>query len=163
MESNEWKKYINGLGELNFPEFLYKTLSTLMKTSLDLGTMVCQDQNKLRAYKEQIKSAHKQKWNDIASVLASFDLIEPCVCKDDEFCRICGGSRFVANSALSATTINEVGVATSGIDPSVKEKLEAGMVKALSDVKEYRKLSSIEFTDDSADAIINLKDGLANG
>lgn len=140
---SEWKKYVNELGNFEFPEFLYKTLTGLMKTSLDLGTLVCTDASKLRAYKEQIKAAHKQRWNDIAIALQSFDIIEPCICKGDEFCSVCGGSRFVANTSINLENIKEHGLALSIPDPEIKKKLEKGMEKALEDVVKYKNLQQI--------------------
>lgn len=110
MKSTDWKKYITANGDFEFPKYLYKTITDLMKTSLDLGTMICTDPHKLRAYKEQVKSFHNQKWLDIAAALEFFDIIEPCSCNDSDFCSICGGSRYLLSEAMTADEIQQVSI-----------------------------------------------------
>lgn len=126
MKHVEWKKYIDGNGDFEFAKYIYKVVNDLMKTSLDLGTMVSSDASKLRAYKEQVKSAHNQKWLEIAAVLEFFELIQPCVCDDREFCRICGGSRFILSDTLKISELHEVGfIASASATENQVNKLES--------------------------------------
>ena len=78
---NDWKNYIDVNGNFELPNFLYKTINELMKQALDMGTLLSDDQYKLRAYKEQTKKLFKQKWFTIAQSLEFFNLIEQCACK----------------------------------------------------------------------------------
>jgi hypothetical protein len=133
--SNEWKSYINENGDFEFPKYLHRTLNELMKATLDLGTLVCQDQAKLRAYKERVKSSFRQKWFDIASSLEFFDLVEPCTCRGDEFCTVCGGSRFVLDETLSMSEIQQFAmVYGADMKADLAEKLQRGLQKALMEV-----------------------------
>jgi hypothetical protein len=75
---NDWKNYIDVNGNFELPNFLYKTINELMKQALDMGTLLSDDQYKLRAYKEQTKKLFKQKWFTIAQSLEFFNLIEQC-------------------------------------------------------------------------------------
>ena len=52
---NDWKKFTDVNGDFQLANFLYKSINDLMKQSLDMGTLLSNDQQKLRAYKEQIK------------------------------------------------------------------------------------------------------------
>ncbi len=136
MKSSEWKKYVDDDGTVEFPKYIYHTMMDLMKTSLDLGTMVCQDSVKLRAYKEQVKSAYRNRWLELASLLESFGVIEPCVCGEKDFCRVCGGSRYLLNQSLSLQKLEEISY-VGPKDDILESKLEEGLRKALI---EYRKL-----------------------
>ena len=53
---NNWKTFINENDDFELPNFLYRTIMDLMKQSLDMGTLLSNDQQKLRAYKEQKKN-----------------------------------------------------------------------------------------------------------
>ena len=138
MKSNsDWQKFIDDKGDFEFPKYLYKTHSELMKTVLDLGTLVCQDQPKLRAYKERVKSAFKQRWVDVASAFEFFDIMSPCSCSENDFCTICGGSRFILNTALSADEMREAAMfLDASASAELAEKLQKGLSKALKEVKE---------------------------
>ena len=57
---NDWKNYIDLNGNFELPNFLYKTINELMKQALDMGTLLSDDQYKLRAYKEQTKKLFKK-------------------------------------------------------------------------------------------------------
>mgnify|MGYP000014555495 CR=1 FL=1 len=57
---NDWKKFTDVNGDFQLANFLYKSINDLMKQSLDMGTLLSNDQQKLRAYKEQIKTAPKK-------------------------------------------------------------------------------------------------------
>ena len=138
MSTKDWEKYINENGDFEFPKYLHKTITDLMKTTLDLGTLVCSDAAKLRAYKERVKSAFKDKWIDIATALESFDIIEPCICRNDEFCSLCGGSRYLLNEALTSDEIRQLSIVfAAGAKAELAKKLELGMIKALSEVQNY--------------------------
>jgi len=128
-----WTKYVDGYGNFELPNFLYQTLNNLMKASLDYGTLLGDDDKKLRAYREMVKSTFKDKWIEVAEALKYFDLISPCSCDPSDFCRICGGSRYILNEALSPDQMNEIGLAST--DPSIAGKLAEGLRKAHDDLK----------------------------
>ncbi len=133
VRSTEWHKYIDNKGNFEFPKYLYKMISDLMKTNLDLGTLVCNDPSKLRAYKERVKTAYKQKWLDLASVLEFFELIQPCICQENEFCKVCGGSRFILSETVTADEIRQISYAFDKdiVDAGIAEKLEKGLKRAI--------------------------------
>ena len=56
---SDWKMYLNQNGDFELANFLYKTINNLMKQSLDMGTLLSNDQIKLRAYKEQTKTIRR--------------------------------------------------------------------------------------------------------
>lgn len=66
-----------------------------MKSTLDLGTIACQNQNQLRSYKTTVKRTFKNEWYDLAEILLKAKLISRCLCDEGDFCDICGGARFV--------------------------------------------------------------------
>lgn len=110
---SNWENYINKSGDFELPNFLYKTINDLMKQSLDMGTLLSEDQAKLRAYKEQTKKMFKSKWHEIAKALEFFNIIDPCICslnEKDIYCDICKGSRFTINSVLTPDEMKEIGV-----------------------------------------------------
>lgn len=130
-----WKNYINERGDFELPLYLYKVINSLMKSSLDMGTLLSEDRAKLRAYKEQTKNLFKKRWLEVAESLESFDLIVPCVCEQNEYCKICGGSRYILNSALTADEMREVGVVIGAEqNAELAEKLHKGLVKALKEL-----------------------------
>lgn len=136
MKSLDWHRFINDSGDFEFPKYLFKSINDLMKTTLDLGTLVCSDPAKLRAYKETVKSTYKQRWNDIAKALEFFDIIRPCSCNDSDFCEICGGSRFLLNEALTADEMRDIGlVVGADVAIDVAAKLQEGLKKALSELR----------------------------
>src|SRR4051812_33127987 len=105
-----WKDYVDENGDFALPAFLYTINNELMKEVLDLGTLLSQDNQKLRAYKEQTKKAFKKRWLDIAQALEFFDLIVPCVCGEHEFCQVCDGSRYILNAVLNPDQLREVAI-----------------------------------------------------
>lgn len=131
---NDWKNFINENGDFELPNFLYKTITDLMKQSLDMGTLLSSDQHKLRAYKEQTKKMFKSRWYDIAKALEYFDIINPCICAGDDkeiYCEVCKGARYIINSSLTADKMREVGVFTNaGTNVEIIEKLQ----KSLNDI-----------------------------
>lgn len=130
MKTTEWQKYIDVNGDFEFPKYLYRTISDMMKINLDLGTLVCNDPAKLRAYKERVKSTYKEKWLDIASVLEFLGIIDRCVCDYDEFCKICGGSRFILSEAMTADEIKQISYAfVSNGEDEIAKKLQNAMEK----------------------------------
>jgi hypothetical protein len=136
---SDWKSFINKNGDFELANFLYKTINNLMKQSLDMGTLLSNDQAKLRAYKEQTKKVFKQKWFEVAQALEFFGIIEQCTCYTEEkesYCEICKGSRYVSTSILSADEMSEVGVFTNaGHSVEIIEKLQKGLVEVLNGIK----------------------------
>lgn len=76
-----------------------------MKNTLDLGTLLSDDPKKLRAFKEQIKQSHKEAWSDIAESFVAYGIIDRCICKKDQYCEICKGSRYVPSDAVNADVV----------------------------------------------------------
>lgn len=132
----DWQQYVNEDGDFELPSYLYKVILALMKHSLDMGTLLSTDQARLRAYKEQTKSTFKSQWLEIAQALESFDIIVPCVCDPDEYCKICSGSRYRLNAALSPDQMREISMVLNGesSNPEVARKLEEGLQKVLKEV-----------------------------
>lgn len=135
---NDWKKYIDSNGDLQLGNFLYRTINDLMKQSLDMGTLLSNDQQKLRAYKEQTKKLFKNKWYEIAEVLEFFEILEPCVCRnslEEIYCDICKGSRYRLASYLAPDKVREVGIFFNAAqNAELAEKLQKGLVKALDEL-----------------------------
>lgn len=134
----EWKKYVDANGNFQLANFIYRTLNDLMKNSLDMGTLLSSDQQKLRAYKEQTKKVFKSKWQEIAQYLEYTDMIERCECTKtdkDVYCEICKGSRYMTSSYLSVKEVQEIGTflnASQNIE--IAEKLQKGLLKALNEM-----------------------------
>lgn len=138
---NDWRNYINQNGDFELPNFLYKMINDLMKQSLDMGTLLSEDQYKLRAYKEQTKKLFRNKWFDLAEALEYFNIIEKCVCAPvnnsgkEIYCDVCKGARYVMNSALSPNEMREISMfvgAAQGVQ--VQEKLQKGLMKLLEEM-----------------------------
>jgi hypothetical protein len=141
-----WKNYVNEHGDFELPLYLYRVINSLMKSSLDMGTLLSEDKAKLRAYKEQTKNLFKKRWLEVAQSLESFDLIIPCGCEQNEYCKVCGGSRYILNSALSSDQLKEVAVVVGAEqDAELADKLHKGLVKALKELKldDEQNLSSV--------------------
>lgn len=131
--------YLNKNGDFELANFLYKTINTLMKQSLDMGTLLSNDQAKLRAYKEQTKKVFKQKWFEVAKALEHFGIIEQCSCYYDEketYCEVCKGARYITSSMLTADEMREVGVFTNaGQNAEIVAKLQKGLQEVLSNLQ----------------------------
>lgn len=133
---DENSKYVNSQGDFELPNFLHHRINTLMKSTLDLGNLACSDANQLRAFKETVKRDFKAAWKEIAKLLEKFDWISPCTCSDNEYCRICGGSRFVTNNILNSDVIEETGIVfAEDADEELRKKLAEGHAKAMKDTK----------------------------
>ena len=134
---NNWKTFINTNGDFELPNFLYRTIMDLMKQSLDMGTLLSEDQAKLRAYKEQTKKLFKNRWYEIAEALQSFSIIDPCICaaQDKEtYCEICKGARYIINATLTADEMREVGFFTqAGATSDIIDKLQKSLNEILSE------------------------------
>ena len=132
----DWKKYVNVNGDFELPSYLYLMITDLMKQSLDMGTLLSNDQAKLRAYKEQIKRTFKERWKLLAEALEAFDIIVPCTCSNN-YCEICGGSRYLLNSALSPDVLREIAsFVAPGNDPELQRKLQEGLEKAIQETQD---------------------------
>jgi hypothetical protein len=134
---NDWKNFIDSKGDFQLANFLFRNLNELMKSSLDMGTLLSSDSQKLRAYKEQTKKLFKSKWLNMAEALEFFEIIEKCECSiyDQEiYCEICKGSRYKISSYLSPDQIREVNTfVKTGQDLEVYEKLQKGLENVLQD------------------------------
>lgn len=131
----DWQTYIDDKGDFELPNYLFRINTDLMKHALDLGTLLSEDKAKLRAYKEQIKKIFKKRWLEIAEALEFFDIIVACGCRHDEFCPVCGGSRYRLNAALSPDQMREVAVIYGARqDNDLAEKLQKGLMKAMREV-----------------------------
>ena len=138
IKSTDWQKYIDRQGNFEFPKYLYKTISDMMKVNLDLGTLVCNDPAKLRAYKERVKSTYKEKWLDIASVLEFFEIIQRCICDHDEFCKVCGGSRYILSETMTADEIRQISYAFGAdVEAGIAKKLEDGLKRVQLDIDKF--------------------------
>jgi predicted Fe-S protein YdhL (DUF1289 family) len=135
---NDWKVFINENGDFELPNFLYKTITDLMKQTLDMGTLLSSDQAKLRAYKEQTKKAFKSRWYEIAKALEFFNIIDPCICASDDkeiYCDICKGARYIISSTLTPDKMREVGLFTNAsTNVEVVEKLQRSLNQILMDL-----------------------------
>lgn len=135
----DWRGYVDETGNFELASYLYSCVLDLMKNTLDMGTLLSTDQARLRAYKEQVKSIFKGRWMEMAEALEYFDIIVPCGCEDDEFCRLCGGARYRLNSALSPDQMQEIAMVVSTNfeeDPKIQRKLQEGLIRALEELDE---------------------------
>lgn len=131
----EWRSYVTSEGDFELPTYLYSVITDLMKQSLDMGTLLSNDAAKLRAYKEQTKTIFKKRWLEIAQALEFFDIIVPCGCPIQEYCRLCGGSRYRLNASLSPDEMREIAVVVAPINnPELAKKLEKGLEKAMQEL-----------------------------
>lgn len=134
---NNWKMFINENDDFELPNFLYRTIMDLMKQSLDMGTLLSNDEQKLRAYKEQTKKLFKGKWYEIAKALEAFSIIDPCICSTQEkeiYCEVCKGARYIISSTLTADEMREVGLFTNaGTSSEIIKKLQKSLNKILSE------------------------------
>ncbi len=128
----DWQSHVNVLGEFELPAYLYKMINSLMKQSLDLGTLLSNDSGKTRAYKERVKEAFKAQWFLLAEALEYFEIVVPCECfGSNTFCNICGGSRYQLDNSINPTVMREFSFVTTNTDPNLVLKLQAGLEKAL--------------------------------
>lgn len=133
--SLDWKGYVNDVGDFELPNYLFRMNNDLMKQALDLGTLLSDDKNKLRAYREQIKKTFKRRWMELAEALEFYDLIVPCGCSEGDYCTLCGGSRYRLNEALTPDQMREVAyILGAGEDAELAAKLQKGLMKALKEV-----------------------------
>lgn len=132
--SLDWRSYIDERGDFELASYLHKIIMDLMKQALDMGTLLSDDPAKLRAFKEQTKNIFKKRWLEVAQALESFDIITPCICAPNEFCRICGGSRYRLSAAMSPDQLREMVVIAGTEDPEMVKKLQKGLQEALDEV-----------------------------
>jgi len=132
--SSDWRDYVDNNGDFELAAYLYRVILGLMKNSLDMGTLLSTDPARLRAYKEQTKSIFKSQWLEVAQALESFEIIVPCGCSPEEYCKICGGSRYRLNSALSPDQLREIAVVVGDDDPKLQQKLQEGLDRAMREI-----------------------------
>lgn len=127
------RSFIDLKGNFQLANFLFKSVNELMKNSLDMGTLLSSDPQKLRAYKEQTKKLFKNKWMNIAEALEFFEIIQKCDCNSSQkelYCDICKGSRYKISSYLTVDEIKEISTfVNSGEDLGVYDKLQEGLKK----------------------------------
>lgn len=135
---NDWKNYTDSNGGFQLANFLFKNINELMKNSLDMGTLLSNDSQKLRAYKEQTKKLFKTKWLNIADALEYFDIIEKCSCYSDRsepYCEICKGARYKISYYLSPDEIREISTfINSSSSNQTEDKLQKGLNKLLENI-----------------------------
>lgn len=133
-----WEEYVSEDGDFELASYLYHMILSLMKYSLDMGTLLSSDPVRLRAYKEQTKTTFKSQWLEIAEALESFDMITPCVCDPKEYCKLCSGSRYRLSSSVSPDQLREMVMAVSDkeLQPEIIAKLEEGLKRALEEVSQ---------------------------
>jgi len=134
---SKWNQYIDSNGNFQFANYVYKTINDLMKNALDMGTLLSDDPQKLRAYKEQTKKLFKSKWYELAESMESMDIIEKCPCQSDAkevYCEICKGARYIVSQFLSIDTIREVSVVTSNQNEEISKKLQIALLEVLNEV-----------------------------
>lgn len=95
MSKVHWRDFVNESNDFQLSTYIYLLINRMMKNSLDLGTLLSNDPQKLRAFKEQVKKAHKEAWADVADSLEFFGVIQRCSCRSDQYCEVCKGSRYV--------------------------------------------------------------------
>lgn len=130
----DWRNYVDANGDFELANYLYHCFNDLMKSSLDMGTLLSEDKAKLRAFKEQTKTVFKNRWLEVAQVFESFDILVPCGCEHNEYCTVCGGSRYQLNQALNPDKVREVAF-VYGVDQTddLKDKLMKGLEQAIDD------------------------------
>jgi len=132
----DWRDYVNSQGDFELPNYLYRMIMELMKQALDMGTLLSDDDAKLRAYKEQIKKHFKGRWADVAKALEFFDMVDPCTCRPKDYCEICGGSRFLLSAAIAPDHLRETAVFYAAEeDTELANKLHKGLIKAQEDLE----------------------------
>lgn len=132
----DWRNYVDNKGDFELASYLFRVINDLMKNALDMGTLLSSDPAKLRAFKDQTKSIFKKRWIEVAQSLEAFDIIVPCGCPPHEYCKVCGGSRYRLNAALSPDTMREIALVTGpGTNGETQRKLQQGLAKALNEVE----------------------------
>ena len=123
--------------EVELPKFLYRTLVSVMKETLDLGTLVCHNAKEERAFKERTKAAHRKAWKEIADMLLDLGIVTSCICRDDEYCEICGGSRYVLDDNTFISNADTTTVALNmraNVNDDMQAQLRVGLHRALEQV-----------------------------
>lgn len=123
----KWERFLDSRGNFQLGNYIYRSINDLMKNSLDMGTLLSDDTQKLRAYKEQTKKLFKSKWFEIAEILESFEVIEKCSCWSTEresYCDICRGSRYRTSEFISVDEIQEIGIFLVDENIDVSDKLQ---------------------------------------
>jgi hypothetical protein len=126
--------FLDKNGNFQLANYLYRTINELMKHSLDMGTLLSDDQAKLRAYKEQTKKLFKGKWHDVAEMLEFYSLIKKCSCSNfgkETYCEICKGARYIVTDFLSADEIHEFGTFINSANQEIKEKLHKSLMELI--------------------------------
>jgi hypothetical protein len=137
---NQWKNFTDGNGNFQLANYIYRSINDLMKHALDMGTLLSNDQQKLRAYKEQTKKLFKARWYEIAECLEGLDLIEKCSCFTEDreiYCDICKGSRYKLSQFLTSDEIREVSLfVNNNSNYEIAQKLQKGLMQVLNELSE---------------------------
>ena len=133
----DWRSFVNENGDFELPFYIHRVIWDLMKFSLDMGEILATDDKKLRAYKENVKRTFKAHWYEIAQALEEFDIVERCSCAEDDFCEICGGSRYLLSSWIGPDNLNQTMLVVGAEDKiDIAAKLQKGLAEALREVEQ---------------------------
>ncbi len=137
MGSSDWRSFVNDNGDLELPFYIHRVIWDLMKFSLDMGQMLSEDDKKLRAYKESIKKTFKSRWHEIAQALEEFDIVERCGCSDDDYCDVCGGSRYLLSSWVGPDNLQQISLVLGAEQKSeIAHQLHKGLLRAVQEVEQ---------------------------
>lgn len=133
----DWESFIDEFGDLELGSFLYETNLHLMKSMLDMGTMVCENEERLGAYRRAVKELFKTQWLLVAQCLEEYGVIVRCICDYDEFCHRCRGSRYLLNTFLTENEIRDISlVVNDEFDtPELRAEMYDQMQKAMLELK----------------------------
>lgn len=139
MGKRDIENYVDSYGVFDFVKYTYELFNDSMKQTLDMGTLLSSDPQKLRAYKEQIKKDFKSRWEALASVLEQFGIADKCRCFENQYCKICGGSRYLTSDTMQPPDV-EIGIVT--LDDN--EKLKVQLLDSFTDkVDNDHKMSAV--------------------
>lgn len=139
---NDWKKFTDVNGNFQLANYIYKIINDLMKNSLDMGTLLSDDPQKLRAYKEQVKKLFKLRWYELAACMEELGVIEKCSCSYDEkesYCEICKGARYKVTKYFSSDEVRDISTFLSpDQNKATALKLQEALMKVLDDLSQMQ-------------------------
>lgn len=134
--SLDWQDYVDDDDLVELPNYIYTVILHLMKYTLDLGTIFADadDDPRLRSFRSRVKNEFKERWFDIAEMLEYMELIVPCGCSFDDYCRLCQGARYLLNKAFSSEFVHEIStVVVDTEDSDLAARLQQQLAELLSD------------------------------